>query len=79
MLKDLQTVDGKSKAGEDVDSTLYDEEGDEFDEDAEDFEDEDFDEGINGEDADNAGMRGIFCELIEAEGLFFCYCVMART
>ena len=51
LLPKLNTVDSKDKEGNDVDSTLYDEEGDEFDD--EDVEDEDFDEEDDFEDEDD--------------------------
>jgi hypothetical protein len=48
MLPNLNTVDNLDRNGEEVESTLYDEEGDEFDED--DIEDEEFDEDDDFED-----------------------------
>jgi Ran GTPase-activating protein (RanGAP) involved in mRNA processing and transport len=51
MLPNLNTIDNKDKEGNEVESTLYDEEGDEFDD--EDVEDEDFDEEDDFEDEDD--------------------------
>ena len=51
MLPNLNTIDNKDKEGNDVESTLYDEEGDEFDD--EDVEDEDFDDDDDLEDEDD--------------------------
>lgn len=53
MIKELNTVDNLNKEGDEVDSTIYDEEGEEFDDDVEgngyfnldgEFEDEEFDD-----------------------------------
>ncbi len=50
-LPNLNTVDNKDREGNEVDSTLYDEEGDEFDD--EDLEDEEFDEDDDLEDEED--------------------------
>ncbi len=52
MLKNVEVVDNRDREGEDVDSTIYDEEGDEFGEEGESGEDE-FDEDDDFEDEED--------------------------